>query len=41
VVAALRKARIRTGSRAGHVRISFHVYNNAEDVEQLISVLTR
>jgi selenocysteine lyase/cysteine desulfurase len=41
VVAALRKARIRTAARGGHVRLSFHVYNNPEDVARLVSVLTR
>jgi cysteine desulfurase / selenocysteine lyase len=41
VVAALRKERIHTASRGGHVRVSFHVYNNAEDVERLAQALTQ
>jgi selenocysteine lyase/cysteine desulfurase len=41
VVAALGRRGVRTASRDGRVRVSFHVYNGPEDIERLVGALAR
>lgn len=38
-VPELERAGIRVADRAGHLRVSFHLYNTAEDVDRLLAVL--
>jgi selenocysteine lyase/cysteine desulfurase len=41
LVAALRADGIVTSSRDGNVRVSFHAYNTAEDVDAVLATLAR